>query len=91
MNPATVAMRDQVAAVLREAAPERLSLESLAGRLTISEPEIHAHLRALERGTEARRSYSPDYLSIYWRWSGPVDLAIGTLEATWEASSGEVR
>jgi hypothetical protein len=86
VSPATVALRDQVAAVLREAAPERLSIESLAAELKFSMAEIHPHLRALERRTEARRSYSPDYLSIFWRWTGPVDLAIGPLEAAWSAS-----
>jgi hypothetical protein len=86
MSAATTAMRDQVAAVLRDARPERLSTEAIAARMRCLPLEVHSHLRALERRTQARRSHSADYLSVYWRWIGPVDVAIDALEAVLDAA-----
>lgn len=86
MSAATTAMRDQVAAVLREAGPERLSTEAIAARMRCLPLEVHSHLRALERRTHARRSHSADYLFVYWRWTGRVDLAIADLEVVLDAA-----
>jgi hypothetical protein len=91
VNPAITAVRDQVAALLREAGRAPLSTEALAARMSCRPLEIHSHLRALERRAQARRSYSTDYLSVYWRWTGPVDRAIGAFEAALDVESGEVR
>ena len=91
MNPAITAMRDQVAAVLREAGTAWSSTETLAARLCRPPLEIHAHLRALERRAQTSRSYSPDCMFVYWRWTGPMDLAIDALEAALGAASGESR
>jgi hypothetical protein len=56
MNPATTALRDHVAEVLREAGNEWLSAEAVAARMRCFRLEVHSHLRALEGRTQARRS-----------------------------------